>query len=69
MWAIEARNFGEKKDYFYQSGLTMKEAHRMIAKMSNSGNWASCRAWDKVAEWKQEEANERIRKFSGKLSV
>jgi len=41
----------------------------MVAKMSNSGNWAQCRAWDKVVEWKQEEANERIRKFSGKLSV
>jgi len=61
MWAIETRTFGENKDYFYMSGLTKEEAHRRIAKMSNSGQWAMCRAWDLNAEWGQEQANERIR--------
>lgn len=69
MWAVEARNYGENPDYFYMSGLTQKEARKRHAEMSNSGKWAMCRSWDKVAEWEQEKANERIRNFKGPLSV
>jgi hypothetical protein len=69
MWAVEARNYGEEKDYFYMSGLTEKEARRRHAQMSNSGKWAMCRSWDLVAELEQQQANERIRNFKGKLSV
>ncbi len=69
MWAVEAKNYGENKDYFYQSGLTRSEARKLHGKMSNSGKWASTRSWDKEWEWEQERAAERIRKFGGKLSV
>jgi hypothetical protein len=69
MWAVEARNYGEEKDYFYMSGLTEKEARRRHAQISNSGKWAMCRSWDLVAELEQQQANERIRNFKGKLSV
>lgn len=69
MWAVEARNYGEEKDYFYMSGLTEKEARRRHAQMSNSGNWAMCRSWDLIAELEQQQANERIRNFNGSLSV
>jgi hypothetical protein len=69
MWAVEARNYGEEKDYFYMSGLTEKEARRRHAQMSNSGKWAMCRSWDLVAELEQQQANERIRNFKGALSV
>jgi hypothetical protein len=69
MWAVEARNYGEEKDYFYMSGLTEKEALRRHAQMSNSGKWAMCRSWDLVAELEQQQANERIRNFKGALSV
>jgi len=55
MWAVEARNYGENKDYFYMSGLTEQEARARHAKMSNSGEWAMCRSWDKRAEWALEE--------------
>ena len=63
MWAIEAKNFGDNPDYFYVSGLTQEESKRMHKSMANSGEWAMVRSWDKVAEWEQEEANERIRNW------
>lgn len=66
MWAIEARNYGEQKDYFYMSGLTQKEARRRHATMSNSGKWASVRSWDLVAELEQRLSNERVRKWKKK---
>lgn len=63
MWAVEAKNFGDNPDYFYVSGLTQEESKRMHKSMANSGEWAMVRSWDKVAEWEQEEANERIRNW------
>ena len=64
MWAVEARNYGEQKDYFYMSGLTQKEARRRHAQMSNSGKWAMVRSWDLIAELEQEASNQRIRNWS-----
>jgi hypothetical protein len=69
MWAVEAKNYGENKDYFYMSGLTQRKAQRLQATLSNSGEWAMTRSWDKEHEWEQERAAERIRKFGGTLSV
>ena len=63
MWAIEARNFGPDADYFYLSGLTEAESKKMHKDFANSGEWAMVRSWDKVAEWEQEKANERIRNW------
>jgi len=63
MWAIEAKNFGDHPDYFYVSGLTEAESKKMHNSMANSGEWAMVRSWDKVAEWEQEKANERIRNW------
>jgi len=54
MWAVEARNYGDKPDYFYISGLTQAEARKEHAKLSNSGKWAMCRSWDKQVEWEME---------------
>jgi len=51
MWAIEARNYGENKDYFYMSGLTEEESRALHAKLSNSGEWALVRSWDKRQEF------------------
>ncbi|MDG1821039.1 MAG: hypothetical protein P8H24_04315 [Methylophilaceae bacterium] len=51
MWAIEARNYGENKDYFYMSGLTEEESRARHAKLSNSGEWALVRSWDKRQEF------------------
>jgi len=67
MWAIEAKNFGEEKDYFYMSGLTEKQARRKHAQMSNSGKWAMCRSWDLVAEWDRQESNRRIEEFFAEM--
>ena len=63
MWAVEAKNFGENDDYFYMSGLTQAESKILHKYFSNSGEWAYVRSWDKVAEWEQEKANERIRNW------
>ena len=63
MWAIEAKKFGDNPDYFYMSGLTETQARRRQSKLSNSGEWAYVRSWDLVAEWEQEQANERIRNW------
>lgn len=66
MWAVEARNYGEKKDYFYMSGLTQSEARRRHANMSNSREWAMVRSWDLIAEMEQRLSEERIRNWSKK---
>lgn len=67
MWAVEARNYNEQKDYFYMSGLTQKEARRRHAQMSNSGKWAMCRSWDMVAEMEQRLSDERVRNWEMEL--
>ena len=67
MWAVEARNYGEQKDYFYMSGLTQKEARRRHAQMSNSGKWAMVRSWDLGAEFEQQESNRRIEEYFKQL--
>lgn len=63
MWAVEAKNFGENPDFFYMSGLTQAESRKLHAQMSNSGEWAYVRSWDKVAEWEQEQSNQRIKNW------
>ena len=63
MWAVEARNFGENKDYWYMSGLTQEESRQRHSKLANSGKWAMVRSWDLVAEWEKEKANQRIRNW------
>lgn len=63
-WAVEAKNFGPDPDYFYISGLTQKESRSLHSELSNSGEWAMVRSWDKQAEWGQEKSNERIRNWS-----
>lgn len=64
MWAVEAKNFGDNPDYFYMSGLTQSESRKLHSDLSNSGEWAMVRSWDKIAEWEQEKANQRIRNWS-----
>lgn len=64
MWAVEAKNFGENKDYFYMSGLTEKESRARHAKLSNSGKWAYVRSWDLAVEWEQEQSNQRIAQWA-----
>lgn len=63
MWAVEARNYGDKPDYWYMSGLTEEESRRRHKKLANSGKWAMVRSFDLVAQWEQEKANERIRNW------
>ena len=54
MWAVEARNFGENKDYWYMSGLTQEESRERHTKLSNSGEWAMVRSWDLTKEWEKQ---------------
>jgi hypothetical protein len=63
MWAVEAKNFGPDSDYFYISGITQKESRLLHSELSNSGEWAFVRSWDKIAEWEREKSNERIRNW------
>lgn len=63
MWAVEARNYGENKDYWYMSGLTEAESRRRHSKLANSGKWAMVRSWDLVVEWEKEKAAERIKNW------
>ena len=37
MWYVEARNYGERKDYWYMSGLTQQEAARRSDKLCDQG--------------------------------
>ena len=67
MWYVEARKFGENKDYFYMSGLTQKEARRRHSELSNSGKWAMVHSWDMQAQWEQEQANQRIRDWKTEM--
>ena len=60
MWAVEARNYGENKDYWYMSGLTEAEARRRYNKLTDSGEWAMVRYWDLSVEWEREAADRRI---------
>jgi hypothetical protein len=60
MWAVEARKYGGKPDYWYMSGLTEKEATRRHTKLADSGEWDMVRSFDLVAQWEQEEADRRI---------
>mgnify|MGYP006899592674 CR=1 FL=1 len=64
MWAVEARNYGEKPDYWYMSGLTEKESRSRHANLSNSGKWAMVRSWDLKAQWEQEAADRRIAQWA-----
>ena len=63
MWAVEARNYGEKADYWYMSGLTAAESRKIHGQLSNSGEWAMVRSWDLVVELEQEQANKRIKNW------
>lgn len=44
MWVVEARNYGEAKDYWYQSGLTQKESKLQHQKLYDQG-WAYVRSY------------------------
>lgn len=44
MWVVEARKFGERKDYFYMSGLTREESRRRHQKLYEEG-WAYVRSY------------------------
>ena len=39
MWYVEARKYGERKDYWYMSGLTQEEARQRHNKLFAEG-WA-----------------------------
>lgn len=41
MWYVEARNYEKRKDYWYMSGLTQREAARRADKLFDEG-------WDHV---------------------
>ena len=64
MWAVEARKYGEKPDYWYMSGLTEKEATRRHNKLADSGEWDMIRSFDLVAQWEQEAADRRIAQWA-----
>lgn len=64
MWAVEARNYGDRPDYWYMSGLTAAEARARHSKLANSGKWAMVRSFDLVAQWEQEAADRRIAQWA-----
>ena len=45
MWVVEARNYGDKKDYWYMSGLTEEESKKRHKDLFNSGKWADVRSY------------------------
>ena len=45
MWIVEAKNFGENKDYWYMSGLTEEESKKRHRDLFNSGKWAMVRSY------------------------
>jgi hypothetical protein len=51
MWAVEARNFGGRADYFYMSGLTQEESRQRHQKLYDEG-WAMVRSFNLETEWK-----------------